>query len=116
MLSSDGEEEVQFTFTEQQLVILHEEKDSYRDTSKKLRQKKVNEIFKRMKTMDKEDKELNSKKDVVQAVSQRIHTFIMPSSHRWYEGYFDMASTLCTKENRGEGFFGAMDVEKSCWN
>lgn len=72
MSSSDNEEEVQFTFTEQQLVILHEEKDSYRDTNKKLRQKKVNEIYKRMKTTENEDREFNSKKDVVQAVSWGI--------------------------------------------
>jgi DNA-directed RNA polymerase beta' subunit len=63
--AESGDEEVQFTFTEQQLLILHEEKDSYRDTNKKLRQKKVNEIFKRMKTLDNEDKEFSSKKDAV---------------------------------------------------
>ena len=115
MSSSESEEEVQFTFTEQQLVILHEEKDSYRDTNKKLRQKKVNEIFKRMKIMENEDKDFNSKKDVVQGVSRRIQTF-SPSFHCLYEGYFSMASTVCLKEDRGKGFLGAMDVEKSCWN
>jgi hypothetical protein len=34
--AESGDEEVQFTFTEQQLLILHEEKDSYCDTNKKL--------------------------------------------------------------------------------
>lgn len=66
MSSSESEDDqVQFTFTEQQLLILHEEKDSYRDTNKKLRQKKVNDIFKRMKALDNEDKEFRSKKDAI---------------------------------------------------
>ncbi|EDR13010.1 uncharacterized protein LACBIDRAFT_322404 [Laccaria bicolor S238N-H82] len=66
-MSSDEsqDEEVQFTFTEEQLLILHEEKDSYCDTKKKLHQKKVNEIFKCMKALDNEDKEISSKKDAV---------------------------------------------------
>ena len=66
MSSSESEDDqVQFTFTEQQLLILHEEKDSYRDTNKKLHQKKVNDIFKRMKALDNEDKEFRSKKDAI---------------------------------------------------
>lgn len=66
MSSSESEDDqVQFTFMEQQLLILHEEKDSYRDTNKKLRQKKVNDIFKRMKALDNEDKEFRSKKDAI---------------------------------------------------
>lgn len=66
MSSSESEDDqVQFTFTEQQLLILHEEKDSYHDTNKKLRQKKVNDIFKRMKALDNEDKEFRSKKDAI---------------------------------------------------
>ena len=66
MSSSESEDDqVQFTFTEQQLLGLHEEKDSYRDTNKKLRQKKVNDIFKRMKALDNKDKEFRSKKDAI---------------------------------------------------
>ena len=31
-------------------------------------------------------------------------------------GYFSLASTLCPKEDRGEGLSGTMDIEEGCWN